>query len=299
MVPRWWKQSGPFFEVRLYDARWGPGEAPELGRMTVGVDGMNCYNPHTGQTGAEVFESLAADGWGPLIYDFAALIATNEYGMPLVSDRFTVSKEAKGVWDYYDEHRYDVSRADVSSGSWRCDPISELAPEWGIRMPIYNFSEYWNVDGLAWLQNKPWKAWQRARKRKKRARKNPLPKGMPTEEEAREFILCQLREVHNRHLRQPGSRSKPKGMLYGHGVGQRVKIEYLGPRKEKRPRGALDDYGQAFKITFERQGKDAYWVVYACRWRGRLRQDVATTPLGYWGPVPHLELLSWEAEENR
>jgi hypothetical protein len=105
-----------------------------------------------------------------LAYDFAALVATNEHGMPLVSDRFTVSEDAKGVWDYYEEYRYDVPKADVSSGSWECEPISSRAPSFGIRMPIYNFSEYWGVDGMAWLKNKT-----QHKKAKENPRKGPAP----------------------------------------------------------------------------------------------------------------------------
>ena len=145
---RWKKQVGPYLDVWVYQ---GP---TRVAAITLRVDGESCYNPMTGQIAAEVFSAFAMKGWGPLAYDFAALVTTNEFGMPLVSDRFTVSEDAKGVWDYYEEHRHDVPKADVSSGDWDCEPVSMRAPSFGIRMSVYNFSEYWGVDGMAWLKNK-------------------------------------------------------------------------------------------------------------------------------------------------
>jgi hypothetical protein len=158
-VHRYWKEKGPYFHVQLYDRVTGR----ELGRLTARTDGENCYNPHTGQKASEIFESSAEKGWGPLLYDFAALISTNKHGMPLVSDRFTVSEDAKKVWDHYAEKRWDVPQADISSGSWKCKPVSQRAPMFGIRMPIYNFSEQWGVDGMEWLSNRDYNDWARTR----------------------------------------------------------------------------------------------------------------------------------------
>lgn len=49
----------------------------------------------------------AASGWGPLLYDCAMEWATQEAG-GLIPDRVAVSDDARGVWDYYMNHRDDV-----------------------------------------------------------------------------------------------------------------------------------------------------------------------------------------------
>ena len=51
--------------------------------------------------------SAAASGWGPLLYDVAMEYATREGG-GLISDRGSVSEEARSVWDYYMHNRTDV-----------------------------------------------------------------------------------------------------------------------------------------------------------------------------------------------
>ena len=55
----------------------------------------------------EVAAAKAPHGWGPLLYDVAMEWATLNGG-GLVSDRFSVSKDARGVWDYYMNKRCDV-----------------------------------------------------------------------------------------------------------------------------------------------------------------------------------------------
>jgi hypothetical protein len=52
--------------------------------------------------------SEAASGWGPLLYDVAMEYATREGG-GLISDRGSVSTEARSVWDYYMKNRGDVT----------------------------------------------------------------------------------------------------------------------------------------------------------------------------------------------
>lgn len=56
--------------------------------------------------GANLVHSVyAAGGFGPVLYD-VALEAAGDSG--LTSDRFSVSKEAVGVWNYYMRNRSDV-----------------------------------------------------------------------------------------------------------------------------------------------------------------------------------------------
>ena len=50
----------------------------------------------------------AQHGWGPLLYDVAMEWATLNGG-GLISDRFTVSRDARRVWDYYMNNRPDVT----------------------------------------------------------------------------------------------------------------------------------------------------------------------------------------------
>ena len=55
-----------------------------------------------------ISNSAAASGWGPLLYDVAMEYATRE-GSGLISDRSSVSAEARSVWDYYMKNRGDVT----------------------------------------------------------------------------------------------------------------------------------------------------------------------------------------------
>ena len=55
-----------------------------------------------------VAAASAPHGWGPLLYDVAMEWATLNGG-GLISDRHTVSQDARGVWDYYMNNRPDVT----------------------------------------------------------------------------------------------------------------------------------------------------------------------------------------------
>jgi hypothetical protein len=55
--------------------------------------------------GREVFASAARSGYGPTMYDLAMAIASTIY-----ADRDVVSKEARGVWDFYLKNRDDVEK---------------------------------------------------------------------------------------------------------------------------------------------------------------------------------------------
>ena len=50
----------------------------------------------------------ASSGWGPLLYDVAIEYAT-QIANGLISDRLSVSDDAKNVWDYYLSNRSDVT----------------------------------------------------------------------------------------------------------------------------------------------------------------------------------------------
>ena len=56
----------------------------------------------------QVAHSIASDGWGPMLYDIAMEWATLNGG-GLVSDRVIVSRDARGVWDYYMANRGDTT----------------------------------------------------------------------------------------------------------------------------------------------------------------------------------------------
>ena len=55
-----------------------------------------------------VSHSQADQGWGPLLYDLAIELATERAG-GLISDRGSVSEEARAVWDYYLANRGDTT----------------------------------------------------------------------------------------------------------------------------------------------------------------------------------------------
>lgn len=65
--------------------------------------------------------SGADQGWGPMLYDVAIEWATLN-GEGLISDRSSVSGEAKGVWQYYMQNRGDVTAHQLD------DPMDTLTP---------------------------------------------------------------------------------------------------------------------------------------------------------------------------
>ncbi len=58
--------------------------------------------------------SKAAPGFGPMLYDIALEYAT-EMGSGLISDRGTVSSDARAVWEYYDQNRNDVEKIQLDN----------------------------------------------------------------------------------------------------------------------------------------------------------------------------------------
>ena len=52
---------------------------------------------------------VAANGWGPFLYDIAIEYAT-EKATGLIADRMSVTNAARNVWDYYSQNRSDVQK---------------------------------------------------------------------------------------------------------------------------------------------------------------------------------------------
>ena len=78
----------------------------------------------------EVKQSAALQGYGPLLYD---LVLSHIYPGFLVSDRSSVSKEARKVWNFYLNNRPDVNKVLITS-------IYNPDPSQYCRMP----SEVWD-----------------------------------------------------------------------------------------------------------------------------------------------------------
>ena len=53
----------------------------------------------------EIELSSLPSGWGPMFYDLAMELAT----VGIMADRRDVSDDAKGIWQYYQDHRPDVT----------------------------------------------------------------------------------------------------------------------------------------------------------------------------------------------
>jgi hypothetical protein len=83
-------------------------------------------SPEVGSCGGalEVSASDADDGWGPLLYDVAMAVATLKTG-GLMAGHDGITRDAKGVWDYYMMNRSDVEKYQMGSvedgGEDTCD----------------------------------------------------------------------------------------------------------------------------------------------------------------------------------
>ena len=99
--------------------------------------GNNDHNPCLGAWSiTQTFPTK--DGWGPLLYDIAIEIATQEAG-GLMSDRVEVSDAATKVWYAYNRARPDVEKAqlDISDDdieNWMGDeegrdPLTHITPD--------------------------------------------------------------------------------------------------------------------------------------------------------------------------
>jgi hypothetical protein len=82
--------------------------------------------PEVGNCGGalEVAASDVDDGWGPLLYDVAMAVATLKAG-GLMAGHDGITRDAKGVWDYYMKNRSDVDKHQMGSledgGDDSCD----------------------------------------------------------------------------------------------------------------------------------------------------------------------------------
>jgi hypothetical protein len=99
--------------------------------------GQNDYNPCLDAWSIEQ-TSPTTNGWGPLLYDIAIEVATQEAG-GLMSDRNEVSDAARAVWDKYDTARGDVKKrqldlSDDDIDNWEAEdegqePLERLTPD--------------------------------------------------------------------------------------------------------------------------------------------------------------------------
>jgi hypothetical protein len=94
--------------------------------------------------GAKVAGSVAKSGWGPLLYDTAALLSSS-LDLPLVADTDT-SPQAQKVWQGY----LDRADVEVSPRSHRLPP-SPVG--WGVKIAPESFKERWGVTPDRWMSD--------------------------------------------------------------------------------------------------------------------------------------------------
>ena len=85
-----------------------------------------------------------ASGWGPLLYDVAIELATI-HANGLIPDRYSVSREANNVWDYYMNQRSDVIKVQLDNleDSFKDGPDNDCD---------HNIGDIAN-GGVAWLDS--------------------------------------------------------------------------------------------------------------------------------------------------
>ena len=103
----------------------------------------------------EVVAASAPHGWGPLLYDVAMEWATLNGG-GLISDRDTVSQDARGVWDYYMNKRPDVTAHQLDNKRNTLTPEKEDNCEQNIAGDLGTYS--WTdsdeeIDDDSWVSN--------------------------------------------------------------------------------------------------------------------------------------------------
>jgi hypothetical protein len=96
-----WGRGG--FSISISEpSRFGEGHIEEIGMISIAKPmegkGLEAY---------EVSKSSAKGNWGPLLYDIAMEVATEE-GSGIMADRRHVSPSARNVWQYYHDNRPDV-----------------------------------------------------------------------------------------------------------------------------------------------------------------------------------------------
>lgn len=96
-------ESGNYIRGYLYKTLKDP---KIIAFAEMSFDSKNPYDSY-------VLERTAAEkGYGPLIYDIMLSIADKK-DRPVSPDRYSVSKYAKNVWDYYFSKRKDVSHLPI------------------------------------------------------------------------------------------------------------------------------------------------------------------------------------------
>jgi hypothetical protein len=75
-----------------------------------------------------MYSNAQPPGWGPLLYDVAMEVATLE-GSGLMSDRSSVSRDARRVWDYYNDNRPDVTKRQLDKLPDSGIPGPQLTPD--------------------------------------------------------------------------------------------------------------------------------------------------------------------------
>ena len=96
-----WGRGGFSISMTM-PSRFGEGHIEEIGSVNIAKPmqgkGLDAY---------EVSKSAAMGKWGPLMYDIAMEVATEE-GSGIMADRRHVSPSARNVWQYYHDNRPDV-----------------------------------------------------------------------------------------------------------------------------------------------------------------------------------------------
>ena len=112
--------QGDSFEIGLYNGHpknddiigvisavhYGAGEAPCMGAYEINWSHVDHH------------------GWGPLLYDLAMELATSK-GTGIMSDRNTVSDDARSVWRYYMANRSDVEQIQMDDWNDSLTPGDE------------------------------------------------------------------------------------------------------------------------------------------------------------------------------
>lgn len=101
--------------------------------------------------------AAAQDGWGPTMYD----IVMGATSRPLMADRGSVSRDAKGVWDFYKDKRDDIEKnpLDDYRKQYTPDPDDDARPGGA---GAYLDRSYWSggthedflEDSLNWTYNR-------------------------------------------------------------------------------------------------------------------------------------------------
>jgi len=102
----------------------------------------------------EVYQAMAANGYGPLIYDIAMEVASMK-GSGLVADRRMVSKDAQDVWDFYLRNRSQYSQSGAGDiDVFQCDDTKNtLTPDDWDNMSQRIPKNMIGYDGIYWAMS--------------------------------------------------------------------------------------------------------------------------------------------------